>query len=243
MNKGKMAFGIIGALGVAVFIAAILIGILMFESGAFSPLNGFVGELGVYPGAYLTSSTALIFNICLAVSGLLLAAFMVGYGIQRNSPLFTAASFFGILTGILIVAQAVFSLNFTAYHYIVTIALFGSVILTGVLLIIALSIADKLHIPSIGSSVLALGAAGLSAAFVYFMAQGGMAQVFVEDASQVARPSLMPFALIEWLALILVFGLLCLLAIRMIMQALPKSKTTDKIADKAAKNNERGAQL
>lgn len=219
MNKSKLAFGIIGTAGIVIFIAAAIFAITAFEHGDYSPLNGFVGELGVYTDGYLSSSTALVFNIGLAISGLLVCSFMVGFGIQKSHPLYTAASFFGILTGILIVALSIYSLNFTKFHYIANIALFASVFVTGVLYVIATIITDRARPASIVSVAVAFIAAGLSAAFVYFMATGGMAQVFKNDAGQIPRASVMPFALIEWLAVALLFVLVGILAVRMINEA------------------------
>ena len=49
MNQ-KRIFGTIGIAVGALLLVAIVISIIAFEDGAFSPLNGFFSELGLYTG-------------------------------------------------------------------------------------------------------------------------------------------------------------------------------------------------
>src|SRR5690554_1709493 len=100
MNQSKL-FGTIGIAGAALLLVGIVIAVVTFENGVFSPLNGFYSELGQYPGAYMGGSSALIFNILMALFGLMLCAFMVYWGIRQDSWPFGTVAFLGILTGVL----------------------------------------------------------------------------------------------------------------------------------------------
>jgi len=216
MNKGKIIFGIIGLLGVAVFIAAVVISLV--NASGYSLLNGFVGELGIYSGGYFSQGPAMLFNIGLAAAGVLLTIFMVGYGIGKNTRMHTAAVFFAMLTGILMAAMAVFTLNYTTLHYIITTAYYCSAFVACALIVVATIVTDKTRVSGLAGIIFAFIAGVLSAAFAGYMFSGSMAQVFVEDASQVGRPGVMPFALIGWLALALVFALLAALSVSMILE-------------------------
>ena len=212
MNQNKM-FGIIGIAGAAVLLLTIVIAIVAFEDGAFSPLNGFYSELGLYTGGYFSASSALIFNIGMILFGLGLGGSMVFWGIQQNRWSFGIVSFFGILTGVLAVAMALFSLNFSQYHYIITAIFSIAVFLFGVSYIIASMVTGS---RSIAPLLVAFFAAICSALFAGYVILGGMTQVFIEDASMVGRLSFMPFAVLGWLSLLLMMTLSVLLSLELL---------------------------
>ncbi len=205
----KRIFGTLGIAGAALLLVAIVISIIAFEDGAFSPLNGFFSELGLYTGGYFSASTALIFNIGMILFGLALCASMVFWGIRQNSWGFGAVSFFGILTGILSAALAIFSLNFSKYHYAVAAAFSIALFLFGTSYIIASMITGR---RSIAPLLVAFFTAVCSALFAGYVITGGMTQVFVEDASMVGRLAFMPFAFLGWAALLLMIALQVLLS-------------------------------
>ena len=210
MNQKKL-FGTLGVTGAALLLVAIVVSIITFEDGVFSPLSGFYNELGLYPGGYMTASSAMVFNVGMMLFGLILCAFMVFWGIQQNSWAFGAVSFLGIVTGALAIAQSVFTLDFARYHYIAATAFSAAVFVFGAAYIIASLVTGQNR--NISAILVAFFAAACSAVFTGFMITGGMMQVFVEDASLVGRLSFMPFALVGWLSLLLLTALLVLLSV------------------------------
>lgn len=217
MIKSKQAIGIVGLASVVLFLAAVIISIIGYEPGAYSPLSAFVTELGTYSGPYMSASAALVFNIGLIAAGLLLCAFMIGFGVERNTPLFTVAACFGILTGVLIAAQGIFNLNFVRYHYIVTTAFFISLFIFCTFYVITL-VMDRQPLKNCLLKMILASLSGIcSAAFAVFMLTGGMAEVFVGDISGVGRSTLIPFAVVEWAAYVLLYALISLLSIKMLL--------------------------
>jgi hypothetical protein len=214
MNQKKL-FGTLGVTGAALLLVAIVVSIITFEDGVFSPLSGFYSELGLYPGGYITASSALIFNVGMMLFGLIFCTFMVFWGIQQNSWVFGAVSFCGIVTGALAVAQSVFTLDFARYHYIAATAFSAAVFVFGAAYIIASLVTSQNR--NISAILVAFFTAASSAVYTGFMITGGMMQVFVEDASLVGRLSFMPFAVIGWLSLLLIMALLVLLSVDVLM--------------------------
>jgi len=212
MNQNKL-FGTIGIAGAALLLVGVVIAIITFENGAFSLLNGFYSELGQYPGAYMGGSSALIFNVLMALFGLFMCVFMVFWGIRQDSWPFGAAAFFGILTGVLAAAQAIFTLDYARYHYIVVSAFTVSAFLFGAAYIIAALATGRDG--SIAPVLVAFFTAICSAVYAGFVISGGMTQVFVEDASQIGRLTFIPFAVVGWLMLLLVMALLVLLSVEL----------------------------
>ena len=212
MNQNKV-FGTIGIAGAVFMLVGIVIAIITFENGAFSPLNGFYSELGHYPGAYMGGSSALIFNVLMALFGLMMCAFMVFWGIRQDSWPFGAVAFLGILTGVLAAAQAIFSLDYARYHYIVVSAFAVSVFLFGAVYIIAALATGRDG--SLAPVLVAFFTAICSAVYAGFVISGGMTQVFVEDASQIGRLTFIPFAVAGWLMLLLVMAMLVLLSVEL----------------------------
>ncbi len=212
MNQNKV-FGIIGIAGVAVLLLAIVIAIVAFEDGVFSPLSGFYSELGLYTGGYFSASSSLVFNVGMMLFGLTLCASMIFWGIRQNSWSFGTVSFFGILTGVLAASLALFSLNFSQYHYTITAVFSVAAFLFGASYIAASMIAGR---RSIAPLLVAFFAAICSALFAGYVISGGMTQVFIEDASMVGRLSFMPFAVLGWLSLLLLMALLVLLSLELL---------------------------
>lgn len=212
MNKQKLIFGGIGALGVLAFLAVAIVSILGHES--FSLLNSFAGELGKYPAGYLASSPALLFNIALIASGLLICVFFLGYGFQKGSILHTAASFFGILTGVLIMAQGIFTLNFAGPHYIFTVMLFAAAFFTAALYITASIVTREIDLAGI---IVAFVCWAASAVFALFVQLGDLPILL--SAPFETRAQLIPFAVIEWAAIVLIFAFAALLSAKMIISS------------------------
>lgn len=213
MNKIKLSFGIIGIAGAAVLLVLTLISIIGHES--YSLLNGFITELGKYPAAYMESSQQLTFNIGLIVSGLLVVVFMVGYGILKRNTWFVATSFFGVLTGVLISAQGVITLNVASYNYIFTFLLFISAALMSVLFIISTLMTDGFKLSSLAQLLVALTAGVVSIIFAVFVQIGNMPQILSVPLD--GRITVIPFAIVGWVALLLIFAFSTLLALKMIM--------------------------
>lgn len=212
MNKQKLIFGGLGALGVLAFLAIALVSMLGHES--FSLLNSFAGELGKYPAGYLVSSPALLFNIALIASGLLMCVFFIGYGFQKGSVLFTAVSFFGILTGVLVMAQGIFTLNFAGTHYVFTVMLFASAFFTAASYITACLVNREIDLAGI---IVAFVCGVASAVFALFVQLGNMPILL--SAPFETRAQLVPFAVVEWAAIVLIFAFVALLSAKMIISS------------------------
>ncbi|MBT3318477.1 MAG: hypothetical protein HN948_08720 [Clostridia bacterium] len=213
MSKSKLSFGIIGIAGTVVLLVISLISIIGHES--YSLLNGFITELGKYPAVYLGSSAQLTFNIGLVVSGLLLSIFMIGYGIKKDTPLFVATSFFGVLTGVLIAAQGVITLNVASTHYVFTFLLFLSAALTCALFIVSTLLSDGPTRSGLADILVAFAAGVVSIIFAVFVQIGNMPRILSVPIP--LRIAVIPFAIVQWAGLLLIFAFVTLLAVRMIM--------------------------
>lgn len=215
--RSKKIAGALGLACAAVFTAAAVVSALMFENGAYSPKNCFVTELGRYAGAFLAASPALVFNAGLMLSGILFGVFMVMNGLRREALLNTAASFFGVLSGILMAAGGLFSLNFYTYHYILASAFFVSLFIMCALHLVSRMLAkDRWSAPAQTIAAFLTGAAAALSAV--YMITGGMAQVFAEDALGIGRANVIPFAIIGWAAYTLLLVFTAILSVRMLAE-------------------------
>lgn len=234
MSKSKLNIGIIGIAATVVFLVIAILSIAGNKS--FSLLNGFVAELGKYPAGYLASVPQLVFNIGLVVSGLLLSIFMIGYGIKKDTRLFVFTSFFGVLTGVLIAAQGVITLNVASTNYIFTFLLFVSAFITCAMFIISSLIADRREKTSLASVLVAFAAGVVSIIFAVFVQIGNMPRILSVPFER--RVAVIPFSMVEWAALILIFAFVTLLGVKMIMgktEYAPKAKAVKPMKAKQAK--------
>ncbi len=204
MNQNKV-IGIIGIAGSAALLLATVISIVTFEEGVFSPLNCFFNELGLYTNGYFTMSSALVFNIGFILFGASLCVLMVFWGIRQATWGFGIVAFSGILTGVLAAALALFTLNFAKYHYVVAAAFFAAIFLFCAAYIVVSILSGR---QKIGLLLIAFFSAICAALSAIFVISGGMAQLFIEDASMVGRLSFLPFALLGWISLLLFMALL-----------------------------------
>ena len=224
MNRQRI-FGILGIAGAGVCVILLAIAVILFEHGVYSPLSCFVSELGIYIGGYFTLSSALIYNIGTVLGGLAIAGFMVFYGIHKDVWTDAIVGFFGMLSGVLLCAQGVYTLNYAQYHSPLLIALFASIFVMCALYIIFQLTGKTIKDASFSVIIVAFLAGCASAGFAVFILTGGMARVFAEDAAGAGRLSVMPFAIIEWAALLLLLAFIVLLAVRM-LQGKEKSNKT-----------------
>jgi MFS family permease len=212
MDKSKLSFGFIGIASTAVFLVLTIITIILHDS--FSLLNSFITELGKYPATYLESTHALIFNLGLVIGGLLLSTFMIIYGIKKNTPLFVATSLLGVMTGVLIAAHGVITLNVAASHYVFSFFLFVSAALTCVLFIISTLRADGFEKSNLADILVAFASAVISIIFAVFIQIGNMPQILNVPIPD--RIAVIPFTIIGWVALLLIFAFAALLAVRVV---------------------------
>lgn len=205
MDKHKRLFGICGIAGAALCAVAVATSAAL---QGISPFGGFAAELGIYPGRALTASPALIFNAGFMLFGLAFGAHMVFRGLEEATPARVALGFFGALTGLLAVIQAVLTLNNAFFHYIAAGAFYASVfVLCALHLVFALLGRVRKSV----ATLIAAGLAGLGCAVVAgFTLTGGMSRALTLAVSVARRGSFEPFALIGWaaLALTLVFAIL-----------------------------------
>lgn len=211
MAKTSKIFGYVGLGGAVLFLFGIVVAIAAFESGAYSPVSCFVTELGLYTGGYLSASSALFFNIGLALFGLSFGLLMIVRGNENGSTLYMAIGFLGALTGVLAVAQGIFTLNYAQYHYIV-VAAFYFVAAIFCVLQIAAWLRERSERFGIALLILAFVGAALCFASGVFTALGGFAQVLREDISGAGRLLVVPFAVVGWAAVAAVWALGLLLS-------------------------------
>ena len=212
MTNAKKIAGILGLAGTFILIVAIIISITSFEDGVYSLTNCFVAELGLYGSGYFTISSALIFNLGLIISGLLFAVFFVMHVLKDETLIHTAFGFFGALTGVLMAAQGVFSLNYPQYHYIVTAAFFITGFITCALYIFMQMRSRDRSSLGFANAIVAFFAGAASVVFAGYTLAGGMMQVF-EENMVAARPSVLPFAIVEWAAYLFIVVFLTILAV------------------------------
>lgn len=205
MKSIKHIFGILGIAASVILLGAAVAAVIM--NGA-SPLNTFYNEFGLFSGGYFVLATPLLFNLALVLFGLIFAACMVIDALAINTTRSTILGFFGALTGVLMAAQGIFTLNISQYHYIVSSAFYASAFVLCVLYIV-FKFLDGGFKPS--ASVIVAACAGIAGAvYVWYMLSGSMSSFFVDDASLASRASLVPFALVGWgaMALFIAFTVL-----------------------------------
>jgi hypothetical membrane protein len=203
MNARRTA-GITGIAGVLVLLICAAVSAVTFEDGAFSPANRFISELGLYYHGYFTVSPALLFNTGMVASGLLLCVFAVSRGIYRDMPLDTAAGFFGILTGVSLIAQGLVTLNYMEYHLIISAIFFASVFLMCVFTVIS---QIRLRGSSLAVLIIAFLAGAAGALCSVYILSGGLEGRLGAGASYAQRADVMPCAILQWA----VYALLVLL--------------------------------
>jgi len=218
--KQKSLAGIIGLAGAAVFITSVVISILMFERGTYSPVNCFTTELGIYAGASVTFSSALVFNIGLILSGLAFSVFMVMYGLRGETLLDTAVSFFGVLSGMLMAGEGLFSLNFFTFHCVLSSAFFVTLFIMCVLYVVSKTVSGSRR-PVTVQTLAALLTGVAAALSAMYMITGGMSQIFAEDTLGIGRLSVIPFAIIGWAAYALFLIFIAAAAARMLEKEKP----------------------
>ncbi len=204
MNTIKRICGFLAFGATAVLLIAIIVAILT-DKNNFSPLNSFFNELGLFSGGYFAASSPLLFNLSLVFFGLVFGALLVLDGLEKATIQSTVLGFLGALTGVLTMAQGIFTLNISQYHYIATAAFCISVfVLCALYVIFSLLKQERKRIAPIIVAGCAGGAGGV---YAWYILSGSLSQFLVEDASLTSRAGILPFALFGWaaIALLMVF--------------------------------------
>lgn len=217
MAKTSRIFGYVGLGGAALFLIGIIAAMATFESGAYSPASCFVTELGLYTGGYLSASSALFFNIGIVVFGLAFGLLMIWRGNQAGTTLYMAIGFFGALTGVLAMAQGIFTLDYAQYHYIVVTAFYFAAATFCALQIAAWLRGERSERFGLALLILAFAAGALCLASGVFTVLGGFAQVLREDISGAGRLLVVPFAVVGWFAALATWALGILLALSAVL--------------------------
>jgi hypothetical protein len=209
MNKIKHIFSILAFAATAILLGAAAVAIITYKGG-FSPLNGFFNELGLFSSGYFAASFSLLFNLSLILFGVVFGILMVLDGLEKATIQSTALGFFGALTGVLAMAQGIFTLNISQYHYIASAAFCISVfVLCALYVIFSLLERGRKHI----ASLIVAGFAGIAGAvYAWYILSGSMSRYLVEDASLTSRTGIVPFALVGWAAMALVMAFIVLYA-------------------------------
>lgn len=209
MDKIKRITGIAAFAATALLLCAAVVAAIFYKGG-FSPLNGFFNELGLFSGGYFAAPFALFFNLSLILFGLVFGALMVLDGLEKATIQSTSLGFFGALTGVFAMAQGIFTLNISPYHYIVSAAFYISAfVLCALYAIFGWLERGRKHIASL---IAALCAGATCAAYAWYILSGSMSHFFVEDASLTSRAGILPFALVGWAAMALFMAFIVLYA-------------------------------
>lgn len=211
MIKIKRILSISTLAATALLLGAAVVAVITYKGG-FSPLNGFFNELGLFSGGYFAASFSLLFNLSLILFGLVFGALMVLDGFEKASIQSTAIGFFGALTGVLVMAQGIFTLNISQYHYIVSAAFCICVFVLCALYVI-FSLLERAR--KRFASIIVAGCAGAaSAVYAWYILSGNMSRFLVEDASLTSRTGVLPFALVGWSAMALFMAFIVLYAVQ-----------------------------
>lgn len=199
----RKLFGIIGIAGAGLCAAGVALAAVAMS---FSPLDGFLSQLGMASGRAMTLPYALFFNIGISVFGVSFGAYWVYRGLTQNSWRQTILGFLGALTGLLAVAQALFTLNYVPYHYYVLGAFYASVFVLAAVNIVFDLLWEQKNI----ACLIVGGLAGLcGAACAVYTLIGGMSNTLTQSISQTGG-GIEPFAVLGWtvLPLMLAFSVL-----------------------------------
>lgn len=220
----RKLFGIIGIAGAGLCVAGVALAAVFMN---FSPLDGFLSQLGMASGRALVPPYALFFNIGISVFGLSLGAYWVYRGLNENTWQQTVLGFLGALTGLLAVAQALFTLNYVPHHYYIIGAFYASVfVLAAAYVVFQLLWANNKRI----ASLIVGGLAGLcGAACAVFTLSGGMSEALTQAISQTGS-GIEPFALAGWAALLLLLTFAVLLSVDLLGGGESKSFSGVKIS-------------
>ena len=200
----KRIIGIVGIAGTVLCVIAVALTVILEGS---SPLGIYTAEFGIYSGGYFIVSSAMIFNLGIAIFGLCFAVMMVSRGLIYATLFNTIQGVFAALLGVACIAQAFITLNFAPYHYIASGVFYAAAFVLCALYIVFSLMSDEKRIASLAIAVLA----GLtSAVYAVFTLAGGMSDALTASVSQAVRPAMDPFAVIGWAALVLIvsFGVL-----------------------------------
>ena len=160
---------------------------------AFSILNHYISELGQVG----VSQLALLFNICLIVGGLLMAAFMLELGLYIRTKLGYVAAAVGIFSGISCSLVGVFPMNNLATHVPVAFAFFYSGLAT-IVLFTVVTIADKQE--KLPKWLVVFGIMG-AISFAGFLAVPHLTRMThtqTLNAHIVDRPAISVITILEW---------------------------------------------
>jgi hypothetical protein len=239
MAKTSKFFGYMGLGGAVLVLAGVIAATLSFERGAYSPVSCFFTELGQYArGEYFSVSSALYFNVGLIAFGLTFGLLMIWRGTLGNTLLYAATGFTGALTGVLAAAQAIFTLNYTQYHYAIVSAFYFSAALFCTLQIIAWMREGKGERFGLALLVLFFAAGALCLASGVFTAMGGYSRVLLENTDyNVLRPLIVPFALVGWLAAAIIWVCGTLLSVSAAL-GVPKSASASRTAKPVRRYND-----
>ena len=169
----------------------------------YSPLNHFISELGRYG----VSTTAILFNIGLMITGVLFLGFMVGLGLTIATPTGWVATVAGCITALGCSAVGVFPMNHLPTHLAAANTFFYGGLVTMALFSFAVAF-DRKRPLSRGTAFIGLIAAVVFAAFLFYPAFAGSQSTagVNQDPLMVHRPELWGLAVLEWLVFVAVIG-------------------------------------
>ena len=200
----RKLFGIIGIAGAGLCAAGVALAAVVMN---FSPLDGFLSQLGMASGRTMILPYALFFNIGVGGFGLSFGAYWVYRGMMQSTWQQTILGFLGALTGLLAVAHALFTLNYVPYHYYVLGAFYASVFVLAAVYIVSQLLWEQ---NKNFACLIVGGLAGLcGAACAVYTLIGGMSNTLTQSISQTGA-GIEPFAVLGWavLPLLLAFSVL-----------------------------------
>ena len=200
----RKLFGIIGIAGAGLCAAGVALAAVVMN---FTPLDGFISQLGMASGRAITLPYALFYKIGISIFGLSFGVYWVYRGLTQSTWKQTILGFLGALTGLLAVAKALFTLNYVPHHYYVLGAFYASVFVLAAVYIVSQLLWEQ---NKNYACLIVGGLAGLcGAACAVYTFMGGMSNALTQSISQTGG-GIEPFAVFGWgvLPLLLAFSVL-----------------------------------
>lgn len=196
--SGPIMFPAWGIAGSSVVLAGCIITALPYRGRArekFSPLNHYISELGELN----VSARARLFNVCLVVSGMFFAFFMIGFGMRYSTTTAGFAAVAGVYSSLACSAVGVFPMNNMSRHMISAMSFFYGGLAT-IFLFGTAAVMDGYRLLPPAFTVLAVAVSIAFVAFFLLPRLGG--RVFSLDPSVSTRPRVWMLPLLEWLVML-----------------------------------------
>jgi len=196
MKRLQQSIAIAGTAAVLIMTSGSLITALNYrglKGEQYSILNHFISELGQIG----VSRLAPFFNVCLMISGLLIAAFMIGLGVYIKRPWGYVVSLLGAISGVSCSLVGVFPMNHMTSHVRVADGFFYGILATIFLFTVCISLdknADFSRWMTLPGGLVVV----CVLSFIIVPRFTNTNHIFTLNPARVIRPHFWPNAFLEW---------------------------------------------